>query len=322
MRVLLFCEILLLVFAVITGAITTGPDSSIGELKPIARCGTEAIDSNFKQSLKTVKAYENTIKLKARDSTHTSKRGSLPGLDVAVHFHTVSSAEKADAITDDALKAQFAVLKETYTKYDINLHWNGTVASRTVDDWLSQFSWPLTRNQVVQKKEFLTSTRLGGYNALNFYFYTGMADEFWGSCNLPKVNVTVDFEDSVFREDGCNINHLAMPGGPSPAVNLGYTAIHETGHWFGLQHVFLTYMCDETGDTIDDTPAASEFTVGCPIGKDSCPDMPGLDPIHNFMDYSDDYCMTEFTPDQKIRMHATYATLRSNLTALPSKRRR
>ncbi|GKT60021.1 metalloprotease MEP1 [Colletotrichum tofieldiae] len=283
MRFSQFLSILLPVFV-----ITTNTSLSNGQVNTLPRCGTQAADKGFGKALERVKAYENAIRLRTREDVDSGQRGSLHSLDVTVHFHTVSSTEKVGAITDDALKAQFGVLRKTYADYDINLHWNGIVASQTVDDWLAKFTWPITSDRVAQKRDFLSSTRLGGYDELNFYFYTDMAVGAWGSCNVAKENVTVNFDDIVFREDGCNINYLSLPGGPHPVVNLGYTVVHEAGHWFGLQHVFSTFACDDVGDTIDDTPATSEPTTGCPIRKDSCQDMPGLDPIHNFMDYSDD----------------------------------
>jgi len=43
----------------------------------------------------------------------------------------------------------------------------------------------------------------------------------------------------------------------------------------------------------------------------SCPDRPGVDPIHNFMDYSFDSCYTEFTPGQAVRMKSSWQRYRA-----------
>ena len=45
-------------------------------------------------------------------------------------------------------------------------------------------------------------------------------------------------------------------------------------------------------------------------GRDSCRRAPGLDPIYNFMDYTDDSCMDHFTEGQTLRMHAQVQTYR------------
>jgi hypothetical protein len=44
--------------------------------------------------------------------------------------------------------------------------------------------------------------------------------------------------------------------------------------------------CVGVNDLVADTPSQYWPTYGCPIGEDTCPDHPGLDPIHNYMDYS------------------------------------
>lgn len=57
---------------------------------------------------------------------------------------------------------------------------------------------------------------------------------------------------------------------------------------FGLNHTFVGGCTSATGDFVSDTPTQLTQIFGCPVGSDSCPDLPGLDPINNYMGYTDD----------------------------------
>ena len=90
--------------------------------------------------------------------------------------------------------------------------------------------------------------------------------------------------------------------------NQGKTLVHEVGHWLGLLHTFPnTPGCSDSGDFVLDTPAMRNPAKGCHHGLDSCPNHQGFDPIQNYMGYSDDSCMSEFTRGQ-VGVHACFQT--------------
>jgi hypothetical protein len=66
------------------------------------------------------------------------------------------------------------------------------------------------------------------------------------------------------------------------------------------------------GDEVDDTPFEASPAYGCPVGRNTCP-APGDDPVHNYMDYTDDACLTEFTSGQVARAHEIVPVYRPSL---------
>lgn len=106
------------------------------------------------------------------------------------------------------------------------------------------------------------------------------------------------------------------PGTYGAPYNQGDTTVHEVGHYLGLYHTFqggcaAASGCSNNGDLICDTnPEGSPNFSPC-TRSSACGAW--LDPTTNFMDYSDDACMFEFSSNQKNRMRCTLANYRTLL---------
>lgn len=165
------------------------------------------------------------------------------------------------------------MLNTDYSSAGFTFHHRGT--DRKVSE-----SWAMDGDEMAMKREL----RRGSYRDLNIYYLTRPANDTLGYSTYPLINVEPDSDD--FWEDGCVILAGTVPGGKQEGYDLGRTTTHEVGHWLGLFHTFMG-GCEEPGDHVHDTPPQKEATQGCPAtAPNSCPDSPGRDGIHNFMDYS------------------------------------
>ncbi|KAI9754298.1 MAG: hypothetical protein M4579_004762 [Chaenotheca gracillima] len=228
--------------------------------------------------------------------TSTSNANSIT---VDTYFHVVSSTKNSGIVTAQQMSNQLAVMNGAYASSHVSFKLIST--DYTVNDaWASQTgSLPMT-----------TALRKGTYSSLNIYFLTDLGSGVLGTCALPSPNPGSS-TSQYYIVDGCYVAAQSVPGGSIYGYNQGKTAVHETGHWLGLLHTFQGNSCSGDGDSIADTPQQSTSTNGCPANKDSCPNVAGLDPIHNYMDYSQDSCYTQFTPGQNTRIFQMWNSYRA-----------
>jgi len=140
--------------------------------------------------------------------------------------------------------------------------------------------------------------------------YTNTAGGYLGYAYIPNGGGVVGS-----NYDGVVINWQAFGrNSPLDPYDLGRTATHEVGHYLGLFHTFQggcasATGCNSNGDLICDTnPESGPNYSGC--WSSSCG---SSDPVRNYMDYSQDLCMDNFTPYQARRMRCTVENWRQNL---------
>jgi hypothetical protein len=221
---------------------------------------------------------------------------------VPVLFHVIHAGmDIAEGyVPDSQIQAQIDVLNQDYSGSGLIFQLQNT--TRTLAPTWFNIVAPDTDLQTAMKN----ALRQGDAKTLNLYtvgFNTGDGHGLLGYSTFP-----VDYAANPM-DDGVVVLYSSLPGGSMTGFNLGRTSTHEIGHWLGLYHTFQG-GCNGSGDFVNDTPAEASPASGCPIGRDTCSANPGLDPVQNFMDYSNDMCMTNFTPGQITRLKSQISAYR------------
>jgi hypothetical protein len=234
----------------------------------------------------------------AADEAFTAEHGQIISLTdsrvIPVFVHRIHpSSGGGGSATTQQVNDQISVLNAAYAGTSFSFTLAGIDDSNN-DAWY-------TTTGGGSEADMKTTLRQGGSNALNIYF-NNMGQGLLGWATFP----------SSFRRqpnmDGVVVLFSSVPGGSAVPYDEGDTATHEVGHWLGLFHTFQG-GCSKKNDGVSDTPAEQSPAFGCPTGRNTCSGA-GLDPIENFMDYTDDACMDRFSAGQTARMSAQWNSYR------------
>jgi hypothetical protein len=275
------------------------------------RCGTGSLDLDAEQATSDCSLSSTWIKNRYAPEGHALLR-----IPVVVHILQASTGE--GQISDATVQSQIDVLNEDlraqpgtpgehgtdarieFFLADVDPAGNPTtgITRTTSDEWFNDGG------------DYYEVLAWDTHRYLNIY--TNRASGTLGYVQgLPQsgtVGANADRVVILWAAFGRN-----APIGPP--FDLGRTATHEVGHYLGLYHPFdfgcgSAAECYTSGDRICDTNPEAEPVYGCPTSSSSC----GLeDPFRNYMDYSDDACYQEFTPEQINRMRCTLENWRPEL---------
>ncbi len=280
-----------------TGSVLCASDEGSSARRP---AGMPGAPERNEVSQKDVAAVERD--LRSRLAARTARPGVTATATIPVVFHVVYASDGTGNVSDAAINAQIAEMNQDYAGQEApgtaaNTQFSFTLAA--VRRWQND-SWFNDPDSASGERALKTATHEGDSRTLNIWStntsYLGYATFPWWYAGDPEL-------------DGIVIQWGSLPGGPITNYNEGKTASHESGHWLGLYHTFQG-GCSRNNDEVADTPAEKTATSGCPSGKDTCR-ASGLDPVHNYMDYSYDSCYNQFTPGQASRMQSAWSAYRA-----------
>lgn len=293
------------------------PDGAVfNSQKEFAEYGRRCITRDFDA--------EDVEKVKKEVGAHRKATGTdtvdalaAPGsITINVYFHVVQQNGVAGSsgtgfVPVSWLDAQINVMNNAYAGLGPNQQGSlvGGIGANTPFrfvragvDYTVNSTWYAAGPGSTAESQMKNAKRVGTADDLNFY--TNSGGGYLGWATFPNEYTARP------KMDGVVCYWASLPGSNYTPYNLGDTGTHEVGHWLGLYHTFQG-GCNGAGDSVSDTPAERSSAFGCPTGRNTCQNSAGNDPIENFMDYTDDFCMYRFSAGQSTRADGMWATYRA-----------
>ncbi|MEH1098696.1 zinc metalloprotease [Micromonospora sp. CPCC 205561] len=218
---------------------------------------------------------------------------------VVVHVIQENSTRAGGNIPDSMVNSQISVLNQSFSGATGGASTAFSFQLQKINRVTNPSWYPIVQGSSAERS-MKTSLRTGGKNTLNIYLGE-LSGGLLGWATFPTRQLN--------SMDGVVVLNESLPAGTSTNYNQGDTGTHEVGHWLNLYHTFQG-GCSGSGDSVSDTAAEASPASGCPTGRNTCT-APGVDPITNFMDYSYDSCMYQFTPGQASRMLTAWNAYRA-----------
>jgi len=238
-------------------------------------------------------------------SQYAARNGGIQSITgtatIPVYVHVIRTSTGSGDVSDTRIAQQITFLNDAYNGGTIGGSTTKFQFTLAATDRTNNSTWYTMSPGSSAEAQAKAALRRGSADDLNLYFASpgggllGWATFPWEYASKPA-------------NDGVVILNTSVTGGSATNYNQGDTATHEVGHWMGLYHTFMN-GCASPGDSVSDTPDEATATSGCPTSKDTC-GTSGVDPIHNYMDYSYDQCLYQFSTGQATRMDSYYTTYR------------
>ncbi|MDQ3663420.1 MAG: zinc metalloprotease [Actinomycetota bacterium] len=261
-------------------------------------------------SAREQRSYEKTLNRRLHKMGYNNKAAAARGggnnnIRIDVFMHVLRKNNGDGNVSDKQIRRQIKVMNRAFAGRTDNDAASTRFRFRLKDtdrtkktDW---YKWRFKDDDRVAKKKL----RRGTFEDLNVYI-ANLSGGLLGYAfypNLPKKK--------LYR-DGLVILNESLPGGRAKPYHRGDTATHELGHWLGLYHTFQN-SCGRLGDRVEDTPRqeADVNVFECDESLNTCGrGTRRPDPVHNFMNYTDDKCINQFTRGQDDRMKLSWLAYR------------
>jgi len=264
---------------------------------------------------KMYKIEKNTRSILAK--SNNGKGGGKPGnggggteppatdnlgiVNIPVVVHVVYSNSQEN-ISDQQINSQIAVLNDDFR-----------ASNNDVSSVPSEFA-----NDVADSEISFTLASVQRHSSSTSQWGTNDAVK----AQYPPVSPSTTLNIWVANIGGGILGYAQFPGGPastdgvvispqyfgttgfvSAPFNKGRTATHEVGHYLNLRHIWGDGRCKQD-DFVADTPDSDGPNYGCP----SYPTVNcrSTDMTMNYMDYTNDACMSMFSKGQKSRMRTIF----------------